>query len=152
MDDERRAAPAAGGESEIAAPADEPERQPGLIARFLGLGDERGDAPVNDQSATPSERALYSNIRTMRDQRVDDIMIPRVDIVAVAEDASLEDLTEAFRVGAHSRLPVYRETLDDPLGFIHVKDVALARGLGANGDAPFVMSDWIGSVDVKDHI
>ena len=71
---------------------------------------------------------MFSRIVTMRGQRVEDIMIPRADIVAIEEGASLEEITEAFRSGAHSRLPVYRETLDDPVGFIHVKDVALALG------------------------
>ena len=137
MDDDRKSATQA-------ADADEPERQPGLIARFLGLAEEKPAEQASDPSATPDERALYSNIRTMRDQRVEDIMIPRGDIVAVAEDATEAELTEAFRAGAHSRLPVYRETLDDPLGFVHVKDLALAYGFGGgDGDKPFRIDDFI---------
>ncbi|MEO0362234.1 MAG: hemolysin family protein [Pseudomonadota bacterium] len=128
-------------------PEDEPGRQSGFFARVFGLGQDQEGQTSNapgDHDATATERALLSNIKTMRDQRVDDIMIPRADIVAVPENASLEELTEAFRDGAHSRMPVYRDTLDDPVGFIHVKDVALARGFGAAADdRPFEIGDFL---------
>ncbi|WP_340107938.1 hemolysin family protein [Pikeienuella sp. HZG-20] len=121
-------------------------REPGFLARFLGFanGAHEDEADGADSGQTANERALLSNIRTMRDQRVEDIMIPRADIVAVEVGASLTELAEAFRAGAHSRLPVYRETLDDPIGFIHVKDVALARGF-TNGasSAPFRIEEFI---------
>ena len=137
MDDDRRSGSADADE-------DAPERQSGFIARIFGLTEDKAEEEARDAPVTPSERALYSNIRTMRDQRVEDIMIPRADIVAVAEDADRNDLVEAFRAGAHSRLPVYRETLDDPLGFVHVKDLALAYGFdGGAGDKPFQISDHI---------
>lgn len=105
-------------------------RQRGFLARLLGFsssGETDEESPPETVELV-SELALMRNIRTMRGQRVDDIMIPRADIAAIEATASLEELTAAFREGAHSRLPVYRETLDDPIGFIHVKDVALARG------------------------
>ena len=127
---------------------EEEGRQRGFLARLLGIGNGE-EATTLDAGETLSERALVSNIRTMRGQRVDDIMIPRADIVAVEATATLAELTEAFREGAHSRLPVYRETLDDPIGFIHVKDVALARGFGPETGAapvaptPFLIADFI---------
>ncbi|QIE57244.1 HlyC/CorC family transporter [Pikeienuella piscinae] len=139
---------AAGEERGDEAPEDENGRQRGFLARLLGLsnGHEVGAA---ETAETANERALLTNVRMMRGQRVDDIMIPRADIVAVEVNASLAELTDAFRAGAHSRLPVYRETLDDPVGFVHVKDVALARGF-AGGDAaeaeaakPFRLEDII---------
>lgn len=132
------------------APEEDAGRRGGFLARLWGRtnGASDGEEP-HDAAQTASERALLSNIRTMRGQRVDDIMIPRADIVAVEASATLMELTEAFRAGAHSRLPVYRETLDDPIGFIHVKDVALARGFaleeGADPAAPtpFAMESFI---------
>lgn len=139
MDDERRTAPA---EDAKDSAHDEPERQPGLLARFLGFGGDDAGEQI-DQSVTANERALFSNIRTMRDQRVEDIMIPRADIVAVEEGATLDELADAFREGAHSRLPVYRETLDDPLGFLHVKDVTLALGFGAADPDRFSISAFL---------
>lgn len=159
MEDERSAAPATAADKDSSwSEADEPERQPGLLARFLGFGgDSRDDEDSAEWRANADERALFTNIRTMRGQRVEDIMIPRADIVAVEVDASLDELTEAYRAGAHSRLPVYRETLDDPIGFVHVKDVALARGFGrvkrpaeggddaddANEGAPFLIRSYV---------
>lgn len=131
-----------------AEPKEEETRQRGFLARLLGIGNGESE-PRADAGETASERALLSNIRTMRGQRVDDIMIPRADIVAVEAGATLEELTGAFREGSHSRLPVYRETLDDPIGFIHVKDVALARGFAPEAGAapvaatPFLIEDFI---------
>jgi CBS domain containing-hemolysin-like protein len=55
--------------------------------------------------------------------RVDDVMVPRADIVAVSNDTSLGDLLKLFRTAGHSRLPVYGETLDDPRGMVHIRDL-----------------------------
>ena len=70
-------------------------------------------------------------------------MIPRADIVAVAEDAGLEDVIAAFERGSLSRLPVYRETLDDPVGFVHLKDLALSYGFARTGERSFRLQDHI---------
>ena len=125
---------------------EDPSPEPGFFARirkFAG-GDGAGAAEdVPDIGVTPVERALVQNIITMRDQRVEDVMIPRADISAVDAAANLDELTDAFRYGAHSRLPVYRETLDDVIGFVHVKDVALARGFGAAPADPFRLEDHV---------
>ena len=50
-------------------------------------------------------------------------MVPRAEIVAADEDMPLAELVSLFRDAKHSRLPVYRENLDDPTGLVHVKDV-----------------------------
>ena len=55
--------------------------------------------------------------------RVDDVMVPRADIVAVESIATLTELTSTFKTAGHSRLPVYKETLDEPTGMVHIKDV-----------------------------
>ncbi len=93
---------------------------------------------------TPAELAMVLNILRMRERRVEDVMTPRADIVAVAEDAPIADVIAAFEQGSLSRLPVYRETLDDPIGFIHLKDIALALGVGtAQAARKFKLSDHI---------
>ena len=87
---------------------------------------------------------MVQNILRLRDLRVEDVMTPRADVEAVAEDATLEDVIQAFDIGGFSRMPVYRETLDDPLGFVHMKDLALGYGFGRNGNASkFKLSDHI---------
>ncbi len=77
----------------------------------------------------PDERALFRRILNLHELTVDDVMVPRVDIVAVEERAPLDDLVRLMGKEAHSRLPVYRRTLDEVIGMVHIKDV-LAFGGG----------------------
>jgi len=65
--------------------------------------------------------------------RVEDVMVPRADIIAVAMSTGLHDLTSAFKSAGHSRLPVYEKTLDEPLGMVHIKDVMPYLMLDADG-------------------
>lgn len=97
---------------------------------------EDGDMATAFETASPAERAMVANILRLRDLRVEDVMTPRADIVAVAVDASLEDVMAALSRGSLSRVPVYQETLDDPLGFVHLKDLALTYGVGCASNAP----------------
>ncbi len=91
------------------------------------------------------ERALLLNVVALKTLRVDDVMVPRADIVAVELGATLDETLEAFRAGQHSRLPVYRDTLDDPVGVIHLKDLALAYGFGARAN-DFALANHLRSV------
>lgn len=98
----------------------------------------RRDASEEDDTADPAAagraRELRANFRKLRQMRVDDVSVPRPDIVAVPEDASLDVVVAAFRESTLSRLPVYAESLDQPLGMIHLKDLALRYGFGAPAD------------------
>ena len=69
------------------------------------------------------ERVMLGNLLNFGELKVRDVMVPRAEIVAVDETIGLAELLRMFREAQHSRLPVYRETLDDPTGLIHVKDV-----------------------------
>jgi CBS domain containing-hemolysin-like protein len=60
-------------------------------------------------------------------------MVPRADIVAVEEQTSLKELIEGLRKEQHSRLPIYRETLDDPIGLVHIKDLLSLVEIGEDG-------------------
>lgn len=112
----------------------------GLLAGVLGwligrrrqshaenLRDRLQELIEEHEGATPgasaAERTLIENILALRDLSVGDVMVPRVDIVAVPEDIGLPDLAKRMAEVAHSRLPVYRETLDDVVGFVHIKDL-----------------------------
>jgi CBS domain containing-hemolysin-like protein len=77
---------------------------------------------VQDANFSPQERAMLKNVLGFHRIRVDDVMVPRADIVAVAADTTLGDLLNLFRTAGHSRLPVYGETLDDPKGMVHIRD------------------------------
>lgn len=65
--------------------------------------------------------------------RVEDVMVPRADIIAVEKSEGLKDLTTAFIKASHSRLPVYNETLDEPTGMVHIKDLLPYLALNAKG-------------------
>ena len=75
------------------------------------------------RSLTAEERHMLVNILKFGELRVDDVMVPRADVVAVDESATLDEVLRLYRDSAHSRMPVYRETLDDPVGMVHLKDV-----------------------------
>jgi magnesium and cobalt transporter len=78
-----------------------------------------GEQPELDRQ----ERALIANILRLRETTADDVMVPRADIVAMRVDVTLEQALEQIRAEGHSRLPVYREQLDDIIGMVHIKDV-----------------------------
>jgi CBS domain containing-hemolysin-like protein len=69
------------------------------------------------------ERVMLSNLLKFGELKVRDVMVPRAEIIAVDEGINLADLLMLFREAQHSRLPMFRDTLDDPTGLIHVKDV-----------------------------
>src|ERR1700749_473565 len=71
----------------------------------------------------PEESRMLKNILSLRERRVDDVMVPRTDIVAVQQDVALGDLLKVFKDAAHSRLVVYNDTLDDPIGMVHIRDM-----------------------------
>jgi len=84
-------------------------------------------------SLSQQERVMLGNLLRFGELRVGDVMVPRTDIVAIDESASLMELVVRFREAQHSRLPIYRETLDDPIGVVHVKDVLALMEVGADG-------------------
>ena len=79
-------------------------------------------AESGEHAFTPLERAMLRNVLGLHRVRVDDAMVPRADIVAVASDVTLGELLATFRTAGHSRLPVYGDTLDDPQGMVHIRD------------------------------
>ncbi len=83
------------------------------------------ESPEGDAAIDPNERLLLSNVLALRDVTARDIMVPRADIVAIEASTPLNEAFELLTRGGHSRLPVYRETLDEILGLIHIKDLAI---------------------------
>ncbi|MBK8373594.1 MAG: hemolysin family protein [Sphingorhabdus sp.] len=91
--------------------------------------DDGGDVD-DDGDLSANERIMLRNLLHFSEHRVDDVMVPRSDILGIEESASFDEAVAAFAEHGHSRLPVYRETLDNITGMIHVKDVfaVLAEG------------------------
>ena len=72
---------------------------------------------------SPEEATMLKNILNLRETRIEAVMIQRADIVAVQQDIALGDLVKVFEGAAHSRLVVYNDTLDDPTGMVHIRDL-----------------------------
>jgi CBS domain containing-hemolysin-like protein len=72
---------------------------------------------------SPDESRMLKNILSLRERRLDDLMVPRADIVAVQQDIPLGDLFKVFENATHSRLVVYNDTLDEPVGMVHIRDL-----------------------------
>lgn len=90
------------------------------------------------EDALPAEaRLMLRNILQFGDLSVDDIMVPRANIVAVEQGLTLNELVRVFEDAQHSRLPVYADTLDHPVGMVHVKDIIGLLAPGAPRDVPF---------------
>jgi magnesium and cobalt transporter len=116
------------------ADPDSPARS--FFSRIFGR-DATEDATEDGAPAAPGARPRGPslNLRNLRRLRVDDVSVPRADIVAVPEDATLAELVAVFRESELSRLPVYSDILDQPLGLVHLKDLALKHGFGAQTTA-----------------
>jgi CBS domain containing-hemolysin-like protein len=101
-----------------------------LLATF-GLGEEPDlrelieDALARSKSDTLSaqERSMLRRILRFGKLTVEDVMVPRADIIAVENTVPIDELMRVFRKAEHSRLPVFHETLDDPRGMIHIRDL-----------------------------
>jgi CBS domain containing-hemolysin-like protein len=108
------------------------EREPTLRDQIAEAIDEHEEDPAPDTAGdlTPAERQMVKNLLDFGVRTADDVGVPRADIVAVAETVSFAELVAAIADAPHSRLPVYRESLDHIIGMIHIKDAfaILARG------------------------
>ena len=90
-----------------------------LVKESAESTQENGQLPELDRQ----ERALIANVLRLRGTAADDVMIPRADIIAMPVDVTLEQALDQIRREGHSRMPVYREQLDDIVGMVHIKDV-----------------------------
>jgi hemolysin (HlyC) family protein len=115
-----------------AAADEEPSWLERLLGRF-GLGEEPDLREVIEDALTRSkvggdtfsaqERAMLLNTLRFGKLTVEDVMVPRADIIAVEQSTSVAELMRVFREAEHSRLPIYHETLDDPRGMVHIRDL-----------------------------
>jgi len=112
------------------------------LEEIIEEAEAEGETPANEEPITAGERGLLRNILRLRDLSARDVMVPRADIVAVAEDTDADALIAQLGSHGHSRLPVYRETLDDIVGFIHIKDLLNARA----GGRPFELKKLLRQV------
>jgi len=103
------------------------------VARLLrpqnasSLREDLADVLATEESASigfsPVERAMLNNILRFREVRVEDVMVSRAEIEAVDQDTTIGELSLLFNETGRSRMPVYSETLDDPKGMVHIRDL-----------------------------
>jgi CBS domain containing-hemolysin-like protein len=86
-------------------------------------GQNGGEAPPSSPGSHGHGGGLVEQAAAFQSMRVGDVMTPRVDIVAVELSTPFAEVVERFAEAEHSRMPIFRETLDDPVGVIHVKDI-----------------------------
>jgi magnesium and cobalt transporter len=122
---------------------------PSLLKRILQMlrGEDPSSAAMRESleevieeserqspALSQQERVMLANLLALGELKVRDVMVPRAEIVAVDETMPLPELVTLLRAAQHSRLPVFSETLDDPTGLVHVKDVMALLQLRPDGD------------------
>ena len=97
-----------------------------------GIVEAEERAGGGDDAFTNARRAMIERVVAFDEKKVFDVMAPRADIFAVDIETPLDELVKTFAEAGHSRMPIYRGDLDDPVGMVHIKDVV---GLLSNGSA-----------------
>jgi CBS domain containing-hemolysin-like protein len=99
------------------------ESEPTLRDQLEEVIEEHEGEPAEAGDLTAIERQMVRNLLHFGERTVGDVAVPRADIIAVPESATFDELVAAFAEAGHSRLPVYRDSLDAIAGMIHIKDV-----------------------------
>ncbi|WP_370652075.1 hemolysin family protein [Phenylobacterium sp.] len=115
-------------------PEPAPPRQGGGFRAILKRFGRNGAPTETVEAQAEPENRMVRQAVAFQSLRVDDVMTPRADIIAVELTTPFGEVVDRFIDAEHSRMPIYRETLDDPVGVVHVKDVF--RLLSANGSGP----------------
>ena len=107
----------------------------GLLGRLFGALSGTGQETDAGSAEPARPLAPTHGMINLRRMNIEDVAIPKADIVAVSHTTSKEELVETFRETGLTRLPVYEGTLDTPIGFAHLKDFALTHGFNGKGKA-----------------
>jgi CBS domain containing-hemolysin-like protein len=107
------------------------DSEPTLRDQIEEVIDEHEGEPASLGDLSPVERQMLRNLLHFGERTAGDVGVPRADIIAIDETASFAELVTLFAEAGHSRLPVYRDSLDTITGMIHVKDVFAILATGA---------------------
>lgn len=112
--------------------------KPGFFARLFGTSQSNDIATldrVNGKSSTANGVAqpALGAINALNNLRVEDVAVPKAEMISVRLGIKLDELVQVFRDSGLTRIPVFNETLDRPIGFVHLKDVALKYGFNGGG-------------------
>lgn len=134
-------------QSALPEPETEQPASGGFFRRIIGAlsPSDTVDSPEErdtDKGKAAAAHRQVHDILNLRRMRVEDVAIPKADIIAVPDTISMQELVELFRETGLTRLPVYSGTLDTPLGMLHLKDFALKHGFNGN-DSAFSLSEML---------
>jgi magnesium and cobalt transporter len=111
------------------------EQRSGFFSRIIGALSPSDDLPDTEFHGSKTHSVTTTlGLSNLRRMRVEDVSIPKAEIVAVSAAIGKDELVQVFRESGLTRLPVYDGTLDTPLGLANLKDFALRHGF--NGDTP----------------
>jgi magnesium and cobalt transporter len=110
----------------------EPSRQGGFFSRVFEALSPSEDGEGDEPSPLSAELRPAHGMINLRRMRVEDVSVPKADITAIPVTATLEEAAQVFKESGLTRLPVYDGTLDTPVGFLHLKDLALTHGFNGN--------------------
>jgi magnesium and cobalt transporter len=117
---------------------DNPAQRPGFLSRIFGSAPDDPNASDDETAQADGQAKGVSaqgfGMSNLRHMRVEDVALPRAEIVSVPSDIDLPELIEVFRESGMTRLPVYDGTLDRPVGLVHLKDLALKYGFNGGGN------------------
>ncbi|MGX9351037.1 hemolysin family protein [Shimia sp. W99] len=112
-----------------------PTNKGGFLRRLFFADTPEPESPEGRPEAPKAPVTQTHGMINLRRMRVEDVAIPKADIVAVPTSITRDDLVQLFRESGLTRLPVYEGTLDTPIGFVHLKDFALRHGFNGSGGA-----------------
>ena len=131
------------------------DREPTLRDQIEDAIDEAEDGSPDPGDLSPQERVMLRNLLHFGDRTAGEVAVTRGEIIAVPDTISFDELANAFAEAGHSRLPVYRESLDEVVGMVHIKDVFVAdrdptrdRSLSALLRTPLFIPESMGVLDL----
>ena len=120
------------------------ESSRGFFGRIIDAlsGSDEAEDDTRQQRLVEGGASFTGGLANLTRLRVEDVMIPKVEVIAVSNDIAKDDLVAVFADSGLTRLPVYKGTLDTPVGMIHLKDFALKHGFNGKGER-FVLSKML---------
>jgi magnesium and cobalt transporter len=127
-----------GSSSAAQSAQDHPDNsERGFWGRIIDVLTPPSESAAADETAgkavLPAAGSNLPGILNLRRMRVEDVMVPKADIISVPSDIRKDDLYKVFKESGLTRLPVYKGTLDSPIGLVHLKDFALNHGFNGKG-------------------
>ena len=91
---------------------------------FFSIISHLVDSYEKEKLISFEEKKMIKNIASLGDKKVEQIMIPRADLIAVSHNSDLEDIKKIITNNGHTRIPVFKDNLDEIIGFVHSKDLS----------------------------